>query len=260
MRLRVIYLLLILCAAPLSQLSAQIVPFGFWNRPSTTGGSYNISSSTTNVNLYTLAGSPGTAGTYVFVINSGVTVGSTSTATAAIITGTWPSGSNIVITNNGNIYGKEGAGGSSGGNGFAGGPALSVSHDVTINNTNGNIWGGGGGGGGGGSGQNTGGGGGAGQGYGNQGAPGNGASGSYWSNGAEYPDTYAVWGGTGGNGGTWGMPGAAGSASGYMMGIDYFSGGDPHSAGAAGDAIALNGNAVTWLGGNSGTQVKGLVQ
>src|SRR3989338_7189740 len=40
---------------------------------------YTISSDTQNVNLYTLAGSPIDAGTYVITVNSGVTVGSAST-------------------------------------------------------------------------------------------------------------------------------------------------------------------------------------
>ncbi|TKW60849.1 MAG: hypothetical protein DI628_08145 [Blastochloris viridis] len=80
------------------------------------------------------------------VINSGVTVGSTNPATAALLTGTGR-GSNLIIQNSGTIAGAGGAA-----NGGAGGPAInSQQTGVTITNA-GNIYGGGGGGGRGGNG------------------------------------------------------------------------------------------------------------
>lgn len=116
----------------------------------------SILSSQNNVNLFTLAGSPVQAGTYVFTVAAGVTISATSTGTAALVTGSWPVGSVVTLINNGNIYGKEGAGGaggvdnSNGSDGSTGGPAISLGYPLSIDNTNGNIFGGGGGGGGGG--------------------------------------------------------------------------------------------------------------
>ena len=81
-------------------------------------------------------------------------VGSTSTGTASIVTGAWPIGSNITLTNNAIIAGAGGRGGNAwagqyfGENGSPGGPAISLSYNITINNL-GTIGGGGGGGGGG---------------------------------------------------------------------------------------------------------------
>lgn len=110
--------------------------------------------SSTNVNLFTLAGSPASAGTWSFVVPAGVTIGSTSASTPALRTGTFPAGSQVYLFNSGNIYGRGGNGGnaSTGGNGGAGGAggaAVYLDRDLVIDNTNGNIFGGGGGGGGG---------------------------------------------------------------------------------------------------------------
>jgi hypothetical protein len=128
-----------------------------------------------NVNLRTIydglfgapvGGSPG--GTVVvFIVDAGVTIGSTSTGSYAMRTGSWPSGVSISLRNNGRIQGKGGRGGdggsgsadagffaansaSGGTNGEAGGPALLVEFHITIDNASGQIWSGGGGGGGGG--------------------------------------------------------------------------------------------------------------
>jgi hypothetical protein len=86
-------------------------------------------------------------------VNSGVTVGSNTTATAALIIPVMPANSLVILINNGNIYGAGGAAGVGGsgnvGNaGQDGGIALSISTPTTISNY-GNIKGGGGGGGGG---------------------------------------------------------------------------------------------------------------
>jgi hypothetical protein len=119
-----------------------------------------IASNTQNYNIFTAAGSPAGAVIVNLTINTGVTVGSSSTATAALETGTFASGSVVNIINNGNIYGAGGAGGAGGNggasvenfgsNGLAGGSAISLHYPVSITN-NGSIWAGGGGGGGGGS-------------------------------------------------------------------------------------------------------------
>jgi len=80
------------------------------------------------------------------VINSGVTVYSTSTGSPALDLASGGSGS-ITVTNNGNIYGQGGAAGSNGG--------TALKADVTttlVNNSGANIKGGGGGGGTGGTG------------------------------------------------------------------------------------------------------------
>ena len=58
----------------------------------------------------------------ILTINAGVTVGSTSTGTAAMFTGTgWSSGTTINITNNGSIVGSSGSNSSGKGAGGAGG-------------------------------------------------------------------------------------------------------------------------------------------
>jgi hypothetical protein len=235
--------------------------------------SFTISSDTQNVNLYVLAGSPATAGTYTITINSGVTVGSANTATAAVVSGTWPTGSVVTLINNGNIYGDGGDGGRGNGAssptclgcqgtsipgsaGGAGGPALSLSYNLIIDNTNGKIFGGGGGGGGGGVNASIGNGGSGGQGS---------AGGAAGAGGVHYNENgYSGYAGSvsgpgaarttdntynhlsGGAGGAWATAGSAGEGA--------------LAGGAAGRAIILNGRTVTWLGGNDSTHVKGTVQ
>ena len=114
----------------------------------TRGLSQVITATSTNVNLETLFGSTDWASTTpkFVTIDSGVTVGATSTGNAAL---TVPSGmgGTLTIVNNGSI---EGAGGAA--NGGNGGNAILVSvAGVTITN-NGTIYAGGGGGGRGGAG------------------------------------------------------------------------------------------------------------
>ena len=80
------------------------------------------------------------------VINSGITVYSTSTSSPALDLASGGAGS-ITVTNNGNLYGQGGAAGSDGGT------ALKADVAVTlVNNSGANVKGGGGGGGNGGSG------------------------------------------------------------------------------------------------------------
>jgi len=222
------------------------------------GGTITILSNQTNVNLFHAAGFPTEAGTWEFIVASGVTVNSSSASLPAIASGTFPVGSTVKITNNGNIYGKGGDGGAGGINaadgaaGSVGGYAISLGYAITIDNTNGNIFGGGGSGGGGGGNTRggTGGGGGGGQGSqdsaGGSGSPA-GSSGTAAGPGAGGNSSY----GDGGTGGAWGTTGNSGA--------DGPVGGNGGAGGAAGNAVKQNGNAITWLGGNNGTQVKGPV-
>ena len=237
-----------------------------------------------NYNIFTQAGSPADAVDVLLTINSGAYCFASLTTAAALLTGSgWAANSTITVVNNGKIYGCGGNGGA-GGNGTAGGPnngtagsaggpAINLSWPITIDNTNGYIYGGGGGGGGGadhqlsvyaaGGGGGGGGDGGPGSGYGAGGAPGlYGVDGSYGGNGdavagsggvggAGGNDSSIAIGGTGGNGGQWGGVGAAGGSTSTNTG---------GAAGAAGKAVALNGQPTpTWLGGNNSTQVKGAV-
>jgi hypothetical protein len=112
------------------------------------GFQFTIASDTTNQNASTIFGSDFTLDYPKFiVVNSGVTVGATSTSGYAINV---PSGGvgTITITNNGNIYGKGGAAG-----GGTGGDSIFVGTACDIVN-NGNLKSGGGGGGNGGAGGN----------------------------------------------------------------------------------------------------------
>jgi hypothetical protein len=129
-----------------------------------------ISANTNNYNIQNSRGGTYVAGatTVNLTINSGVTVGSTSTGTYALETGSsWASGDVINIINNGTIKGRGGNGGT-GGNAYAdpsvpgnstvtnataggvGGNAFRAQFATTFTN-NGSVYGGGGGGGGGGS-------------------------------------------------------------------------------------------------------------
>lgn len=109
----------------------------------------HIAANTTNVNLQSLfsgADWADTVKTKRVIVNTGVTVGSTSAGTAAMLTGTGR-GKDLIIENNGTIAGAGGTG-----NGGAGGNALLVQQTgVTVVNS-GNLYGGGGGGGKGGTG------------------------------------------------------------------------------------------------------------
>lgn len=227
-----------------------------------------ISANASDVNMATLFGNPATAGTYVLTINSGVYVTASSTATAALTTGTFPAGSTVKIVNNGYILGKGGGGGNGGRAqgpyggqpGLAGGAALSIASTLRVDNTNGYIFGGGGGGGGGGSaplcGDGGGGGGGAGGGPGGAGAAGGAGS----CGNPVYPGSAgSTVGGSGGaasfRGGDGGEYGATG-----MAGVTGSPGGVGGAGGPGGKAIVLNGHSVIWLGGNNAAQVKGAVQ
>lgn len=256
-------------AAYLTTLTASVTVGGTsdsWtvqSRPDVTV--INISSNVANVNLFTLAGSPATAGSYEFVIAAGANVYATSTAAAALSTGVFPAGSTVKIINNGSIVGMGGGGGNAHSVGGSGGPAISMGFDATIDNSAGAIYGGGGGGGGSRTGITWGGGGGGGgQSY-QASSGGSGAAamnpsysgqpgGSGTFSGAGVGGNAGAAGtGKGGNGGAWGSAGAAGNpnTAGGSIG--------PGGGGAAGKAVNINGKTITWLGGNDGTHVKGAV-
>jgi hypothetical protein len=196
-------------------------------------------------------------------------IGSASTGTAALDTGSWPAGSTIKLivpaTSGGTANSPAngvvaGAGGNGGGypvrTGTNGGPAINLNYNLTINNS-GII--GGGGGGGGSSGWKTadscwsgGGGGGAGVGSGVGGGPGPGCSttvtssqpGTTTAGGArgsnyifvEFGNSVTMYGG---NGGALGVAGNSGSES------DPAGRTDPYAGGAAGKCINLNGRVAT---------------
>ena len=105
--------------------------------------SNTISATTTQqtINISTLAGYVAGRTTATITVNSGVTIYSTSTSTPALTISGATTGDSIVLINNGVIMGKGGDGGSSPAQ--AGGPALSISANISITN-NGYIVGGGG--------------------------------------------------------------------------------------------------------------------
>lgn len=229
-----------------------------WTVTTTDATQLTLSSSTNDYNLYNAAVAAGwTSGIPVkLTINSGVVVGSTSTAAAALIVGGFPAGTPITIVNDGYVVGRGGNGGhggcfpdncGAGGAGTAGtsgGPAFDAQQAVTI--TNNGIIGGGGGGAGGGSATGTfSGGGSLGCGAGG-GAGAVGGSGGH-RGGGSYPIVYAEDGTVTAAGapicdsnpssasGALGQPGAAGNAG-------HYGGG---AGGQAGAAVLGNAN-VTW--------------
>lgn len=110
-------------------------------------------SSLRNINLRTVYDSlfPAPSGTTKakFIIEPGVIIGSSSTTTDSMDTGSWPVGATVTIVNKGYIVGAGGNAGDvsvAGGNGVAGGDALNLNHNIILDNQG--IIGGGGGGGG----------------------------------------------------------------------------------------------------------------
>lgn len=236
-----------------------------------------------------LGGPPGPIDA-TLTINSGVDVTATTGNPAITTVGMHPD-STLRIVNNGDILGHGGAGGSgknvqissefestciefnfkSGGSaGSAGGDAIYTTIDLTIDNTNGNIWAGAGGGGGGDSYEfeNVGyGGGGGGGGIGTDTANG-GAAGTATAIGFNCFGTPIVADGGAGGGGTTSAAGSGGAAGGAGAGAGGAGGADwgddgstggsgGFSGGVGGYAIRLNGNTVTWEAGNTAAKVKG---
>jgi hypothetical protein len=227
---------------------------------------YNLNLRTIHDSLYEapVEGSPSLAVTFVVV--SGVIIGSTS-YDYAMRTGSWPSTTDLYLTNNGRIAGKGGAGGYGGSPagapasaGADGGPALLVERRLVIDNTNGQIWGGGGGGGGGGAAVDFVdifgglyfyyGGGGAGGGAGTNAGAGGAAGTGIDGNGIAGSDGTATAGGSGGNGaypagagGAGGGPGLVGVAG--TAGAGNYANG-PGGAGGAIGAYLVGNSFVTW--------------
>lgn len=258
-----------------------------------------ISSSIDNYDLRSALGSPSGPMKITVIVDSGVTIGSADEANPAFTTGSgWTAGTVVRLLNSGKIYGRGGDGGkggyvssvgvaTAGVTGKAGGNAVETTVPLIIDNTSGEIFGGGGGGGGGqgfldddGIGV-SGSGGGGGQGYGTSsgGAAGNsdtqiaagnvGTGGSASSAGAGGAAAHSSDptddGGAGGSGGAWGAAGTiggegsiGGSFTPYPPPEDGYGSGRG-AAGAGGYAVKLNGQSVSWIAGNNGTQVKGTV-
>lgn len=112
-----------------------------------------ISADTTDYNMHNACISAGWNGTDPIIVrltlNTGIYLRATSTAVAALRTGSFPALSQLSFLNLGIVQGKGGAGGPGGGPagaGLPGGPAIYFDYDVTIDNTNGRIFGGAGGG------------------------------------------------------------------------------------------------------------------
>ena len=210
-----------------------------------------IGSPTYNYDVYSNRGPGYVAGisNVNVTVSPGVTVGSTSTGTyAMLVPSSFSPGDAVTITNNGIIQGRGGDGGpgqfgaSNGNPGGGGGNALYVNRPVTI--TNNSVIAGGGGGGGAGAGltpnkgpSDWGGGGGGGAGYdggsgGGGGRPGGGGTSSSGGGGGGAPAP----------GGPGGGRGAAGSGGSPIGGANPRSGG---GGGAAGYYIIGN-PFVTW--------------
>ena len=231
-----------------------------------------LSANAADVNLYTLVGSPTLPITLKVVINSGVTISSSSASVPALTIGAFPVGSQIYLINNGTITGAGGTGGLGAiigtryaTAGTSGGDAILANFPVYITN-NGIISGGGGGGGGGGvtyytytvgtsknattySAYSYGGGGGGGAGI----IAGVGGSGATISN--DGSSGTSTTGGAGG--GSTHTPGGAGGSRGAVGAAG--TGGNVYGAGAGGatGASVRNNSNVTWI--SSGTLFGALV-
>ena len=207
----------------------------FYGASSSVTINITISSNTNNYNLWNSKGGTYSAGntTINVTINSGVTIGSTSSGTYAFTTGLgWVTGDVINITNNGTIKGKGGNGGAggnavygsvpagSGSNGVTGGPAFRGQFACTVTN-NGSVYGGGGGGGGG---------------------------GSFWSVGIKANLEQANGGGGGGGGA--GVTSSSGGAGGTASGANPTN--TAGGAGSAGGATAGGAGGASSPGGPGG--------
>lgn len=222
-----------------------------------------LSISQNNINLRTIYNSlfPAPSGTTKakFVIDPGIIIGSSSTATDALDTGSWPAGATVTIVNKGYVVGAGGGGAGTGpDDGLAGGDAINMGYAISLDNQG--IIGGGGGGGGAmsdsvaGSSGTAGGGGGAGNIVGSRGLSSasagviiqsatngtltDGGVGARCTGG--YPEPIFAAGGDGGNLGSNGQDGQDGLGLG----------------GAAGRAVAKNGFILTYI--NSG-DIRGAV-
>ena len=243
---------------------AIIIPTNFYGKSNSVTINLAIASNTKNYNIFSNRGGSYVSGKSIInlTINSGVIVGSSSTSTYALDTGSgWATGDVINITNNGYIAGKGGNGGNGGsganaGVGTASGPAINLQWNITtFTNSSVYVYSGGGGGGGGGMGSSrngAGGGGGGGSsvglaaiygyhigsngtnhGHGGYGGGGIGFGGALGVNGGGGSTSAQSGGGGGGGGG--------GGASGGHGGPGVLAGA---AGGGHGKAINLNGHTV----------------
>lgn len=256
-----------------------------------------IQGSHVNLDLFRMAGAPGSPVTVNLSISTGTVISSDTTASPALDLNGFVAGSVINITNLGVVAGAGGEGGTGGvssglsgndaygENGRAGEPGgiaiRNAGAGVTVNitNANGRLLGGGGGGGGGGATSSTnvnnlaaggGGGGGAGGGRRGQGASirsdnSNVATGANGISGSKgFSGTFGTGGAgaqvgaaSGGAGGNGGAYGSPGSAGASPTTQPMDSAGG--AAGAAGKAIELNGGAVNFISGSGAPNVQGAV-
>ena len=240
----------------------------------------NVTSTTTNYNLFSAAVTAGWNQSdpldATIVVRSGAYIYSTSTGTDAFVTGgaggtsgSFPDGSFLRLLNLGVVSGCGGNGGpgtygSPGNAGSAGGRAMLISRNIYINNT-GTIGGGGGGGGGGrgdagtdgGEGTASYGGGGGGGGAGRQGGSGgSGYTGMNYNGASGGSGSWNAGGGGGGGGsgpaGSAGAGGAGGtSGNGGNSGGNSFASGSGGGGGSAGACLSGN-TTATW--GQIGTR------
>ena len=252
----------------------------------------SISADTQDYVLFTVLGGPTKLVRVILTVDSGVIISSSSSTIPAFDTGALPAGSQLTIINNGTFRGSGGDAGKAGSvnnsvtvpadPGLPGSDAINLQIDTKIDNTNGQIEGGGGGGGGGGAGvipNNSagpdchgggGGGGGAGNTPGIRGPGGPATNCTFLTSGSQGFNGTALTGGLGGNpaavhgtcaagrGGKGGDLGEFGEAGPDAVGCTTVNGLGGFG-GAPGNAVALNGNTVTFLGGNTPARVKGPV-
>ena len=266
-------------SVPTSGAISLTIFYGTSNRVSIT---LTISSNTNYYNIFNNRGGTYQAGISDVTLVNNANIYSTSGLVGLDTGSGWASGDTITIDNNSLIVGHGGNGGN-GGNlnsthassngtaGEAGGTAMNLSYDVTLDNTGGTISGGSGGGGGGGSGVSgqsvkggtnyggcTGSGGGAGRASASGGSKGTGTAQNgttQGNNGNASSITASGTGGasvtntnfgtaTGGAGGNGGANSAGAGANGAGGGGSNTSSGG--TGGAGGKAINLNGNSITY--------------
>ena len=131
---------------------AIVMPTNFYGKSNTVTINLTIASNTKNYNIFSNQGGAYVAGKSIInlTINGGVVVGSTSTSTYAMDTGSgWATGDVINITNNGYIAGHGGAGGYYLSlPGKSGGSSMNLQWNITaFTNSSGYVYSGGGGGG-----------------------------------------------------------------------------------------------------------------
>lgn len=215
--------------------SGTISMSNFYGKSNRKAVSYTFASNTANasLNITSISGYSAGITDVTITVNSGVYLASTAVGTAGLTLSGGTTGDTVTLVNNGYIMGMGGGGGRSeitnyqGVAGSAGGPALSLGFNTTINNTNASAYIGGGGGGGGG----------------NLGAGGGGAGGGSGGNLYWYSSTIRA---TGGGGGAW----TASGGNGTYYSDGYSAGG---GGGGGGRVFPGTGGISTTGGGRGGT-------